>query len=342
MELASIWFFIWGLLWAIYFITDGFDLGIGILLPFLGKKEEERRTMLRAMGPLWNGNEVWLITAGGVTFAAFPMLYAVMFSSLYSALMLVLFGLIIRGVCVDLRAKANTNAWRRISDAGIFLGSLLPGILLGAAFANIFRGLPIDKEGIFHGSILTLLNPYGLLGGVLFLMFFLLHGSIWLSIKTQGELRVKAAATSAGLWVALLIAAVVFLISSAFATTLYDNYISRPGLGVVILIAVASILAIRFFLAKKAYWKAWFSCAISILASTFFGVIGLFPAMFPSSLNREWSLTAFNASSSPLTLKIMLIVAIIFVPIVLAYQIWAYGLFRHPVTEKEMASEDSY
>jgi len=172
MELQIIWFFLWGLLWAIFFMTDGFDFGIGTLFPFIGKDDDEKRIMLNAMGPLWDGNEVWLITAGGVTFAAFPTVYAVMFSSLYSALMLILFALILRGVAFEFRDQVDDPAWCKIWDTCIFIGSVTPAVLFGVAFANIFQGIPIDGDGLYHGSLFTLLNPYGLLGGALFLCLF--------------------------------------------------------------------------------------------------------------------------------------------------------------------------
>jgi cytochrome d ubiquinol oxidase subunit II len=342
MELQNVWFFIWGLLWAIYFMTDGFDLGIGSLLPFLGKSNEDRRVMFNAMGPVWDGNEVWLITAGGVTFAAFPSVYAVMFSSLYSALMLVLFGLIVRGVSLEFRSKVESDAWRKVWDGCMFVGSLLPAILLGAAFANLFRGLPIDGQGVYHGSLFTLLNPYGLLGGVLFLLMFMVHGAIWLAVKTEGDLQARAVVAAKRLWVALLFAACFFLVASHFATRLWDNFMAHPGLMVVIVIAVLGLVAILLFLETGSYWKAWFSSAVTIATTTFFGIIGLFPNLFPSSLDPAYSLTAHNASSSPLTLKIMLIVAVIFVPIVLAYQIWAYTLFKGKVTEEDLKYEEAY
>ena len=239
MILQDVWFFLWGLLWAVYFISDGFDLGLGSLLPFLGKSENDRRVMIHAMGPLWDGNEVWLLTAGGVTFAAFPAVYAVMFSSLYSALMLVLFALIIRGVSFEFRNKVESAGWRKLWDGCLFVGSLAPAILLGVAFANIFRGIPIDQKGIFHGTLFTLLNPYGLLGGILFLSLFLVHGSLWLSIKSEGDLHDRAVNTAHKLWYALLVVAVVFLIATKFATPLYDNYMAHPAPFLVVLVTVA-------------------------------------------------------------------------------------------------------
>ena len=336
MVMQSIWFFLWGLLWAVFFITDGFDFGIGSLYPFLGRTETDKRTMINAMGPLWDGNQVWLITAGGVTFAAFPKVYAVMFSSLYSALMLILFALIIRGVSFEFRAKIDDPRWRKVWDTCIFIGSVAPAILFGVAFANIFKGIPIDADGIYHGTLFTLLNPYGLLGGVLFLLLFLQHGALWLAIKSTGELHNRAARTSKALWPILLAVVVIFLAASIFATRLYDNYLSNPALFLVILVTVAGLLGIRVFQVREAYFRAWFSSALTIIGATFYGIVGLFPNLFPSSLDPKYSLTAFNASSSPLTLKIMLTVVIIFVPIVLAYQIWAYTLFKDKVNVEEL------
>jgi cytochrome bd ubiquinol oxidase subunit II len=342
MALQLIWFILWGLLWAIYFITDGFDLGIGSLYPFLGKSENDRRVMINSMGPLWDGNEVWLLTAGGVTFAAFPTVYAVMFSSLYSALMLLLFALIVRGVAFEFRGKVDSPGWRRIWDACIFVGSFLPALLLGVAFANIFRGLPIDGDGLFQGNLLTLLNPYGLLGGVLFVLLFLMHGAIWLAVKTRGGLYDRAAKAANNLWPVLLVVAVLFLVASFFATPLYDNYLAHPVMFVVILITVAALLGIKVFLKKQAMFKAWFASALTIIGATFYGVLGLYPNMFPSTLDPQFSLTAHNASSSALTLKIMLMVALIFVPVVIAYQAWAYKTFSGKITEEELAYDEFY
>ena len=336
MILESIWFFLWGLLWAIYFMTDGFDLGLGTLMPFLAKSEDDKRVIVNSMGPLWDGNEVWLLTAGGVTFAAFPLVYAVMFSSLYTALMLILFALILRGVAFEFRGKVDSEKWRKVWDACIFIGSAAPAILFGVAFANIFKGIPIDQNGIYQGNLFTLLNVYGLLGGVLFLLLFLVHGSIWLSIKSEGDLQARAASTANKLWPVLVGFAVIFLGASAAFTKLYDNFLAYPALFIIILLAVAALFAIKFFLVKQAYFKAWFASAATIVFCTFYGVIGLFPNMFPSNIDAAYSLTAHNASSSPLTLKIMLVVVILFVPIVLAYQIWTYHFFKGKVTEEEM------
>lgn len=336
MILESVWFFLWGLLWAIYFMTDGFVLGIGSLLPFLGNTDEDRKIMVNAQGPLWDGNQVWLLAAGVVTFAAFPKVYAVMFSSLYTALMLILFALILRGVSFEFRGKVESPAWRNLWDLCAFAGSVAPAVLFGVAFANIFRGIPIDGAGIYQGNLFTLLNPYGLLGGVLFLVLFLVHGALWLSIRTEGDLQQRALATAEKLWPVELGIVVIFLIASMFATSLYDNYLANPLLGAILLLAVAGLLGIRKFLAQKALFKAWFASALTIVAATFYGVIGLFPNMFPSNIDPGYSLTAHNSASSPMTLKIMLVVVILFVPLVLIYQAWSYNLFKGKVKQEDL------
>ncbi|MEE4604108.1 MAG: cytochrome d ubiquinol oxidase subunit II [Desulfobacteraceae bacterium] len=336
MTLESTWFFLWGLLWAVYFMTDGFDLGIGTLMPFLGKTEADKRVMVNSIGPLWDGNEVWLLTAGGVTFAAFPQVYAVMFSSLYSALMLILFALILRGVAFEFRGKVDSDGWRKVWDICIFAGSAVPALLFGVAFANIFRGIPIDQNGIYQGSLFTLLNPYGLLGGLLFLIAFVLHGSLWLTTKARGELQQRAVSAANRLWPALLAAAVIFLAASIFVTSLYANYLNNPILFAVILLTVCALLGIKFFLAKQAYFKAWCASALTIVGTTFYGIIGLYPKMLPSNIDVAYSLTAHSSASSPQTLKIMLMVVVLFLPVVLAYQVWAYFLFKGEVTEKDM------
>lgn len=342
MDLQAIWFFLWGLLWAVFFMTDGFDFGIGTLLPFLGKTDEDKRIMINTLGPLWDGNEVWLIAAGGVTFAAFPLVYSVMFSSLYSALMLILFALILRGVSFEFRSQIKDPRWTKVWDTCIFIGSFAPALLFGVAFANIFQGIPIDGDGIYQGNLFTLLNPYGLLGGVLFVLLFLQHGAIWLSIRTTGDLMRRSVKTANVVWPILLAVAVIFLLATGFATSLYDNYLAHPVLFIVVVAAVAALLGTRIFLARKAFFKAWFSSALTIVSCTFFGVIGLFPDMLPSSLDPAFSLTARNASSSPLTLKIMLVVAVVFVPIVIAYQAWAYKLFSDKVTPSDLSYDEAY
>jgi cytochrome d ubiquinol oxidase subunit II len=333
---------LWGVLWIAYFVLDGFDLGLGSLMPFLAKNDTERRLVFNAQGPFWDANEVWLIAAGGVTFAAFPKTYAVMFSALYTPLMLLLFALILRGISLELRSKEEAAWWRTTWDTCMVVGSFLPALLLGVAFANIFRGLPLDGDGILHGNLFTLLNPYGLLGGALFVLLFAVHGSLWLTIKTEGVLRERAEAMAARLWWPLLAVAVAFLGGTWFATDLYANHLRWPFLLVLPIVAVLGLIGSKLMLARKAYWFAWTASALTIAGAAGFGVAGLFPRLLPSSLDPAYTLTAFNSASSPLTLKIMLGVVLVFVPVVLFYQVWVYRTFSFPLTAADLESSESY
>lgn len=329
--LETIWFLLWGVLWAGYFVLDGFDLGMGTLMPFLAKNEFDKRSIYNAGGPFWDGNEVWLISAGGVTFAAFPQAYATMFSGLYSALMLLLFALILRGVSFEFRSKVESITWKSLWDACQVVGSFLPALLLGVAFANIFKGLPINEAHINTGGLLDLLNPYGLLGGVLFVVMFAMHGALWLNIRATGELKERAARTACGLWPVVLVLVLAFLAFTYGATQLFGNYFKNPHLFLILAGAVAGLLYCRFMLGAGKALNAWAGSAVFIACTTLFGVVGLYPAIIPSSLNPAWSLTIMNASSSQLTLKIMLGVALVFVPVVIAYQFWVYKTFTLPI-----------
>jgi len=341
-------------LWAVYFMLDGFDLGLGALMPLVARNEDEKRMVYNTIGPFWNGNEVWLITAGGVTFAAFPTTYAVMFSGLYSALMLVLFALILRGVSIEFREKIDHPAWKTTWDTCLTIASFLPALLLGVAFANIFRGIPIDEAGIYHGTLFTLLNPYGLLGGLLFLFMFLTHGALWLAARTEGIMRERGISIARRLWIGLAITASSFLAASWYYTQLFENYLRNPFffvLPIVIIpaLTVAALFMMRIYIAAGHPWKAWFSSSVVIVGTTLFGVVGLYPNLLPSSLNPAYSLTVFNSSSSSLTLKIMLGVALFFVPLVIAYQIWVYLLFNDRIkglegrtADKRFAVDEAY
>ncbi len=340
--LETIWFVVWGVLWTGYFVLDGFDLGLGTLMPFLARDDSDRRLIYNAQGPFWDGNEVWLITAGGATFAAFPLTYAVMFSSLYTPLMLLLFALIFRGISFEMRSKETAAWWRGTWDTCMIGGSFLAALLLGLAFANIFKGLPLDRDGILHGNLLTLLNPYGLLGGALFVLMFAVHGSLWLTIKVGGELRERAARMAARLWPVLLAVAVAFLGMSAAVTDLYANIGRWPLLALFPLLAVAGLAGTRIFLARRAWWKAWAASAGTIAGAAAFGVAGLYPRLLPSSLDPAATLTAFNSASSPLTLSIMLGVVLFFVPIVVGYQIWVYRHFSFEISAEDLERENAY
>lgn len=342
MELQITWFVLWGVLWAVYFMLDGFVLGAGMLHRYLGSDEGERRVIINTFGPVWDGNEVWLITAGGATFAAFPTTYALMFSYLYTALLLLLFALIVRGVSFEFRSKLEDGRWKGAWDTAIMVCSFLPALLFGVAFGNIFQGLPIDAAG-YQGSFFGLLNPFGLLTGVLFVLLFLVHGALYLTVKTEGSLSARAQATANRLWPFLLVVAAAFLVAAYPATGLYGNYLATPVLLAVPLLAVATLVSIRIFSARNNVLAAFASSCATILLVVATGVTGLFPNLIPSSLDSAYSLTIFNTSSSQYTLKIMTVVAFIFVPIVIAYKIWVYRIFRAKVTSGEvMGDEHAY
>lgn len=329
-------------------MTDGFVLGTGFLSGFLAKNDIEKRVLINAVGPVWDGNEVWLITAGGATFAAFPTTYALMFSNLYTALLLLLFALIVRGVSFEFRGKIDAPAWRGAWDGAIIISSFLPALLFGVAFGNIFKGIPMRNDFTnlsfnYDGSLLTLLNPYALLTGILFVLLFAVHGALYVAIKTTGDLSDRAAAMADRLWIPLLVVAVAFLGYTYPATRLYDNYGNVPVLLVIPLIAVCSLLMVKLLTLRGKLHKAFaFSC-LTILFVCYTGIAGLFPNLIPSNVDAASNLTIYNSSSSLLTLKIMTGVALVFVPIVIAYKIWVYRVFRARVTgEDVLESPEAY
>ncbi len=341
MILETTWFILWGVLWAIYFMLDGFDLGLGLMMPSLSRSELDRRIIFNAMGPFWDGNEVWLITAGGVTFAAFPKTYAIMFSALYSPLLLILFALILRGISFEFRRKVDHPVWRGIWDACMIGGSGVTALLFGVAFANIFQGIPINETGIFQGNLLTLLNPYGIAGGLLFVALFAQHGSLWLVIKSTGELSVRAQKTARFIWPVTLILAVIFLILTHVYTPLYHNYMEMPVLWIIPLLTVIGLFLTRYHFGKNE-WHAWFSSCLTIGSAVLFGVAGIYPNLLPSSIDPNFSLSIFNSASSPLTLKIMLGVTLVCIPVVIFYQTVIYRLFREKISNPDLEFEEAY
>ena len=340
--LLGTWFFLWALLWAIYFVLDGFDLGMAIIMPFVSKTNDDRRTVYNSAGPFWDGNEVWLITAGGVTFAAFPTAYAVMFSALYAPLFILLFALIFRAVALEFRSKVDSPKWRCMCDVYLFLGSFLPALLLGVAFANLFMGIPIDGDGVYHGNILKLLNPYGLAGGVLFVLMFALHGALWLNYKSEGELAKRAINLASFLWYLVLSIVLLFLALTDIYTQLLVNINATPVFYVFLIIAVLALLCVRFTLNSKNHFLPWLCNALFILCLTLFAVMGMYPGIIISSIDPAFSVTVFNGASSHLTLQIMFIATMISIPVVITYQIWVYYVFSHKITQKELASDHAY
>lgn len=337
--LQILWFILIAVLWIGFFFLEGFDFGVGMLLPFLGKKDVERRAIINAIGPTWDGNEVWLLTAGGATFAAFPMWYATMFSGFYLALFLLLVGLIIRGISFEYRSKDAAPAWRTRFDWMIAIGSFLVALLLGAAFANLAKGVPIDAAGNLVapawlpngiGVTLTLLNPYGLLGGLATVTVFLVHGANFLSLKLDGELRERARKFAWTLWIAATIAVILLTIG----TYIFTDVLTKLGInpGITPIFSVVALLVTGYFIKNKREGWAFIMTALHIVLTqvTFFML--MFPRVMISSISPSFNLTIYNASSSEYTLTVMSVVALIFVPIVLAYQGWTYWMFRKRIT----------
>jgi cytochrome d ubiquinol oxidase subunit II len=321
MELTTIWFGLITILWIGYLVLEGFDFGVGVLLPIVGRTEPERRTVLRTIGPLWDGNEVWLLVAGGATFAAFPLWYATLFSGFYLALFLILVSLIVRNVGIEFRNKRPEPAWRARWDAAIFVTSLLTAVLWGVALANIVAGVPIDAQHHFTGDLLTLLNPYALLGGLTTLGLFVTHGALFLALKTDGALRQRANRLAGRIGLVAAVLAVLFL-----GWTQLSN--GDPGSLVLSIVAAAAFVG-----ALAANWRgherwAFAASAVTIALAVVALFLALFPDVLPSTTDPAFSLTTTNASSTDYTLGIMTVVAVIFTPLVLLYQGWTYWIFR--------------
>lgn len=332
MDLGNIWFALIAILFIGFFFLEGFDFGVGILLPFLGKKDEERRAIINSIGPFWDGNEVWLITAGGAIFAAFPNWYATMFSGFYLALLLVLVALILRGVAFEFRSKNESKAWRENWDRIIFASSTLLAVLWGVALANLIKGVPIDKTLNYVGGFFDLISVYTLVAGVTTLLVFIFHGAVFLSLKTTGDIEKKAlkVAETEGIYA---IAASLILIILTFVQT--DLYKSNIAIAASILALVFLVLSLYLVNTKKVK-LAMITNGLAIALGVGALFLGLFPRVMVSNISPEFSLTIQNASSSLKTLSLMTKVALVFVPIVLGYQAWSYWVFRKRITVKDL------
>ncbi|MFB7411822.1 MULTISPECIES: cytochrome d ubiquinol oxidase subunit II [unclassified Streptomyces] len=330
MELHDVWFVLIAVLWIGYFFLEGFDFGVGILTKLLARDRPEKRVLINTIGPVWDGNEVWLLTAGGATFAAFPEWYATLFSGFYLPLLIILVCLIIRGVAFEYRAKRPEEDWQRNWEQAIFWTSLIPAFLWGVAFANIVRGVKIDADMEFVGSFWELLNPYALLGGLVTLTLFTFHGAVFVSLKTVGDIRVRARALALKLGLVTAVAALGFLIWTQLDTG--DSW-SLAAMLIAVVSLVGAILAIKV---GREGWSFALS-GVTITAAVAMLFLALFPDVMPSSLNPEWSLTVTNASSSPYTLKIMTWCAAIATPLVLLYQSWTYWVFRKRIGTQHIA-----
>jgi cytochrome d ubiquinol oxidase subunit II len=324
LDLPTIWFILIAVLWIGYLVLEGFDFGVGMLLPVLGRNEPERRAMLRTIGPVWDGNEVWLLVAGGATFAAFPEWYATLFSGFYIALFAILLALIFRGVAIEYRNKRPDVAWRTRWDYVIAIGSFVPALLWGVAFANIVAGVPIDADKEFTGTFFTLLNPYALVGGLTTLTLCLTHGAVFLALKTEGDIRERANRWAGRVGLVAAILAVVFL---GWTLALRGNPAAIATTVVAALALVGALVANR--LGREGWAFLGTAVTIGLAVTTLF--VALYPNVMPSSTDPAYSLTIENASSTEYTLTIMTVVAILFVPLVLAYQGWSYWVFRKRV-----------
>jgi cytochrome d ubiquinol oxidase subunit II len=330
LDLNTLWFALVAVLFIGFFVLEGFDYGVGILLPFLGHDDAERRRIVNTIGPVWDGNEVWILTAGGAIFAAFPNWYATLFSGFYLALFLLLVALIVRGVAFEFRSKEASPAWRATWDWLIFAGSAIPALLWGVALGNILRGVPIDARMQYVGGFFNLLNPYALVAGATTLAAFTTHGALFLHLKTDGAIRDRALAVTRTVG-PLATALIALFIALTYGLT---DAFTRLGLnpGLVPVLTVAALMAAGGFVQRgRIGWAFAMSC-LGLAGAVVTIFIGLYPRVMVSSLDPNWSLTIYNASSTPYTLKVMSGVALVFVPVVLAYQGWTYWVFRHRVT----------
>ncbi len=324
MHLHDVWFVLIAVLWTGYFFLEGFDFGIGVLTKLLARDRTERRVLINTIGPVWDGNEVWLLTAGGATFAAFPDWYATLFSGFYLPLLVILVCLIVRGVAFEYRHKRSEESWQRNWERAIFWCSLIPAFLWGAVFANMVRGVPIGADKNFAGDLLDLANLYALLGGLVTLTLFTFHGAVFAALKTVGDIRTRARRFAG--WLGLVTAA----LAAAF---LVWTQLDSGGTGSLVALVVA-VLALAGALVMNGRGREGWAFGLSgvtIAAAVAMLFLSLFPDVMPSSLDAEWSLTAANAASSPYTLKIMTWIAGVMTPVVLAYQAWTYWVFRQRI-----------
>ena len=333
MHLTTLWFILIAVLWIGYFVLEGFDFGVGVLLPILGRNETERRVLINTIGPVWDGNEVWVIVAGGATFAAFPEWYATLFSGFYLALLVILLALILRGVSFEYRGNRPDPRWRQRFDLAIFVGSLLPAILWGVAFGNIVRGVPIDAAFEYTGNFWTLLNPYAILAGLTTLALFVTHGAVFVALKTTGDIRTRANRFAGRIGLVTAAVAVAFLVWTA---------VLRANAGSITL-SVAAAVALVAALAANRFGReglAFLGTAAAIALAVAALFTALYPDVMPSTTAAANSLTVSNASSSAYTLRIMSWVAVVFTPIVLLYQGWTYWVFRRRIGVRDIPADE--
>lgn len=337
MDFQLIWFVLIAVLFVGYFFLEGFDFGVGILMPFVAKDDVDRRVVLNTIGPFWDGNEVWLITAGGAMFAAFPHWYATLFSGFYIPFLIMLLALIFRASGFEFRSKMPHSWWRKVADWLIFAGSIIPAFLWGVAFTNIVMGLPIGADMYFTGNLVEILNPYALLGGVVVVLMFMLHGALFLCLRTTGEIKNRVEKLAGFLWWPTAVASILFAMLGYWLTIIFGN----EGFTISLLPLLALIIfTSSYVLIRLKFFKfAFAGIAMTIVLGTIIMFYGMFPNVLPSSIDTAYSLNIYNSSSSPLTLRIMSIVALIFLPIILVYQVWSYRIFSTRISRDAIPSE---
>jgi len=325
MDLPVLWFAIVGVLFVGYFVLDGFDFGVGMSLPFLGKDDTDRRVLINTIGPVWDLNETWVIVAGACLFAAFPEWYATMFSGFYLALLLILAALIARGVSFEYRHQNKHLEWKRRFDLMIIVGSAVPAFLWGVAFGNVVRGIPMDADHNYTGTLLDLLNPFALLTGLATLLVFFTHGVVFVALKTEGEIRERAKRLATRAGIATIVVGAAFLVAMAFVRATPTSLV----------LSVVAALALVLAVLSNAWGKegrAFTLMAVTIAAVVLAMLTAIFPDVMPASNDPANSLDVVNASSGTYTLTVMSWVALIFVPLVFAYQAWTYWVFRKRVS----------
>lgn len=332
LPLNEIWFLLLGILLVGYAVLDGFDLGVGILHPFVARGDREKRILMNAIGPVWDGNEVWLVTFGGAMFAAFPNTYATIFSAFYTAFMMLLCGLIFRAVSMEFRSKQPQVAWRMFWDTAFFVSSFVLSLLFGVAVGNAMQGIRIDGSGHYVGTFFDFLNPFALLTGLMVVALFALHGGIYLIFKTDGELRRRI---GKAIWISYGLFVVLFLLVTGYANlfipTATANIKAFPFTWLIPALNVAAIAFVPYALSRKRPGLSFIASSLSIAFFVALFALGMAPNMVHSSLNPEWSLNIYNAAASPKTLGIMLLIALIGMPLVLTYTIVIYRVFRGKV-----------
>ncbi|KJQ55743.1 cytochrome d ubiquinol oxidase subunit II [Microbacterium sp. SA39] len=341
MDLATLWFWLVGFFFVGYFVLDGFDFGVGMSLPFLGRNDVSRRQVINTIGPIWDLNETWVIVAGAVLFASFPEWYATLFSGFYLPLLLILLALILRGVSFEYRHQREDAAWKRRFDRMIVIGSAVPAFLWGVAFGNIVQGVAIDENHIYVGGFFALLNPYSLVVGLTTLLVFFLHGVLFVALKTDGQVHDDARRL-------VKIAAVPTIVAAA-ATVLWTIGIASgreaPMLFPVVVagaLAAVSLIAAVVFSLRGRDGRAFAAGAATVLFAVVMLFLALFPFVMPSTIDPAYSLTIANASSTPYTLQIMSWTALIALPLVIAYQSWTYWIFRKRVTRSSIEAAPAH